>query len=331
MQRFKNILCVIEHGEASKPALDRAVALAENNQASLTVVDVIPRVPSGIGMPDGGPISGELQAAMVREHEARMEPMIEPYRQRLDTQHKVLLGTSFLEVIREVLRNQRDLVIKCPESPSWLDRFFSGDDMHLLRKCPCPVWFVKPQVPKTYQRILAAVDVDVDVGYPPTELETRHRLNVQILEMAASLAISESAELHVVYAWESMSELVSGFVFSSDVSSEKLASNIARERQQQQQHLDELIRSIKINSHAVRDALDYLKPLTHLLKGSARREVPALAKRLQVDCIVMGTVARTGIRGFFMGNTAETILEQIDCSVLAIKPQEFVTPVTLEE
>jgi nucleotide-binding universal stress UspA family protein len=45
----------------------------------------------------------------------------------------------------------------------------------------------------------------------------------------------------------------------------------------------------------------------------------------------MGTVARTGIRGFFMGNTAETILEQIDCSVLAIKPQEFVTPVTLDE
>jgi universal stress protein E len=329
MQRLKNILCVIEHGEASKPALDRAVALAENNQATLTVVDVIPRVPPGIGMPDGGPISGELQAAMLREHEARMEPLIEPYRQRLDIQHKVLLGTSFLEVIREVLRQQRDLVIKCPESPSWLDRFFSGDDMHLLRKCPCPVWFVKPQVPKTYQRILAAVDVDH--GYPPRELETRHHLNVQILEMAASLAISESAELHVVHAWESVSELVSGFVFSSDVSSERIVANIDQERRQQQQHLDELIRSIKIKSHAVRDALDYLKPLTHLLKGSARKEIPALAKRLQVDCIVMGTVARTGIRGFLMGNTAETILEQIDCSVLAIKPQEFVTPVSLEE
>jgi nucleotide-binding universal stress UspA family protein len=44
----------------------------------------------------------------------------------------------------------------------------------------------------------------------------------------------------------------------------------------------------------------------------------------------MGTVARTGIRGFFMGNTAETILEQIDCSVLAIKPEGFATPVSVE-
>ena len=67
------------------------------------------------------------------------------------------------------------------------------------------------------------------------------------------------------------------------------------------------------------------------IKGGARKEVPTLAKRLQVDCIVMGTVARTGVRGFIMGNTAETILEQIDCSVLAIKPQGFVTPVTPAE
>lgn len=80
-----------------------------------------------------------------------------------------------------------------------------------------------------------------------------------------------------------------------------------------------------------KNILDYLQPLTHLLKGAARKEIPALAKRLAIDCIVMGTVARTGIRGFIMGNTAETILEQIDCSVLAIKPPGFVTPVVLED
>jgi len=328
MQRFKNILCVIEHGEASRPALDRAIELSENNQASLTVVDVIPRVPSGKTMPDGGPISNELQAAMVREHEARMVPLIEPYRQRLDIHHKVLLGTSFLEVIREVLRNQHDLVIKCPESPSWLDRFLSGDDMHLLRKCPCPVWFVKPKIPKTYQRILAAVDVDD--GYLPRELETRHHLNVQILEMAASLAISESAELHVVHAWESVNEMASGLTFSADTPRERLADNIEHERRHQGRLLDEFIRNHKNKSNGARVALDYLQPLTHLLKGAARKEIPALAKHLGVDCIVMGTVARTGVRGFIMGNTAETILEQIACSVLAIKPPGFVTPVTLE-
>ena len=73
-----------------------------------------------------------------------------------------------------------------------------------------------------------------------------------------------------------------------------------------------------------------IRPQTHLLKGWARKEVPLLAKRIEADLVVMGTVVRTGVPGFFMGNTAETILDQIDCSVLAIKPSGFVTPVTLE-
>ncbi|MES9944701.1 MAG: universal stress protein [Candidatus Thiodiazotropha sp.] len=329
MQRFKKILCVMEHGEASKPALERAVALAENNQAELMVVDVIPRLPAGIGMPDGGPVSRDYQAAMVSEQEARIAALVDPYLQRLDIKHKVLLGTSFLEVIRMVLRNGHDLVIKCPESPSWLDRFFSGDDMHLLRKCPCPVWLVKPRVSKTYQRILAAVDVDDP--YAPMELDTHHRMNLQILEMASSLAISESAELHVVHAWESTIESINAFMVSSDISSERLAADIEQERRQHQQLLDQLLRRVSTESESTQGALDYLKPRTHLLKGGARKEVPALAKRLGVDCIVMGTVARTGIRGFIMGNTAETILEQIDCSVLAIKPPGFATPVALED
>ena len=44
----------------------------------------------------------------------------------------------------------------------------------------------------------------------------------------------------------------------------------------------------------------------------------------------MGTVCRTGIAGFFIGNTAESILQQVDCSVLTVKPDGFVSPVVLE-
>jgi nucleotide-binding universal stress UspA family protein len=45
----------------------------------------------------------------------------------------------------------------------------------------------------------------------------------------------------------------------------------------------------------------------------------------------MGTEAHTGISGFFMGNTAVTIFNRLDCSILAVKPPEIVTPVTLED
>ena len=52
---------------------------------------------------------------------------------------------------------------------------------------------------------------------------------------------------------------------------------------------------------------------------------------MKIDLIVMGTVARTGIPGLIIGNTAESTLSQIHCSVLAVTPPGFVTPVTLEE
>ncbi len=325
MQRFKKILCVMEQGTDSKPALERAVALAENNQAELMVADVIPRVPAVIGILDGGHVQQDLQMAMAQEHGKRMESLIDPYQQRVDIRQKVLLGTPFLEVIREVLHNGHDLVIKCPESPSWLDRLFSGDDMHLLRKCPCPVWLVQPGASRSYKRILAAVDVDE--SYSPKELATRHALNVQILEMAATLALSEFAELHVVHVWEAIYESINGFVFSSDISPEQATFAVEQERRQHQQWLDTFLQNS--GNKATREALDYLSPQRYLIKGEAEKEIPVLAKRQQIDCIVMGTVARTGVRGFFMGNTAETILAQIDCSVLAIKPHGFVTPVTL--
>lgn len=327
MKRFKNILCVMESQTADKSALQRAVALAENNQAELTVVAVIPRVPTGIGMPDGGPISRDLRAAMQREHEARLVSLIEPYRKRLDIKHSVLAGTAFLEITRAVLRNGYDLVVKCPESPDWLDRLFSGDDMHLLRKCPCPVWLVKPGVGESYQRILAAVDVDD--SYPPEELKTRQALNRTVMELASSLALSEFAELHVVNVWQAIGENTlrqSAFLKKSD---DEVDAYVEHMRQDQAQRLDGLMR--EMGTKLGPDAEDYIKPQLHLLKGAARKEIPTLAKRLQVDCIVMGTVARTGIHGFIMGNTAETIFEQIDCSLLAVKPPGFVTPIVLED
>jgi nucleotide-binding universal stress UspA family protein len=322
MQRYRDILCVVEPGELCSQALERAVTLAENNQASLTMAAVAPHVTAGIGMPDGGPISADLQAAVVSAHTQGLENLVDPYRSRMEIETKVLTGTPFLEIIHEVQRHGHDLVIKVPEISDWLDRLFGSDDMHLLRKCPCPVWLIKPGKPKAYRCILAAVDVDDT--YPPGELDTRHALNRQILEMACSLALSEFAELHIVHAWEVMPESALREMFLH-TPEEKIIVYADQARRRHTINLDTLIHEVAGNLG--KDTLDYLKPHTHLVKGWARREIPGLVKQIDADLVVMGTVARTGIPGFIMGNTAETILNQIDCSVLAIKPPGFVTPV----
>ncbi|HEB87113.1 MAG TPA: universal stress protein, UspA [Gammaproteobacteria bacterium] len=323
MKRFNNILCVVASGGSCKPPLERAVTLAENNQASLTVINVTERVTASIGMPIGSPISADLQAAIVSAHMQELESLIEPYRQRINVQARVLVGMQFLEIIREVLRNGRDLVIKTAETWDWQDRLFGSDDMHLLRKCPCPVWIMRPGEKINYSRIMAAVDFD-----PWQEVTEVSDLNRLILELASSLALSDFAELHVVHAWEPMTESMIR-VFNSDLSEEQIATNVNRERRDHQAQLEWL--TDRLRDWIGTEAYNYLSPRLYLRQGNACREIPALAREIDADLVVMGTVARTGLAGFFMGNTAETILNQIGCSILAIKPPDFTTPVTLED
>ena len=325
MQRFKDVLCVAAPDSFNGAALERAAALAKNNQACLTVVEVIDKIPPNNKLLDRFISPEALQAKIVAEHRKGLEKLVAPWNTNIEIQTKVLIGIPFFEVIREVLRNGRDLVIKAAESGELLDRVFGSDDMHLLRKCPCPVWLVKSKSPKAYHRILAAVDVDD--CYPSEELNTRHLLNLQILEMASSLALSESAELHIVHAWEAIGE---GAMRSAVMTrtEEEIIAYVEEVRQQYKQKLNVLIDGI--NSKLGQDVLEYLNPQTHLMKGSPRKDIPVLAQDIEADLVIMGTVARTGIPGFFMGNTAETILNRLDCSVLAIKPPAFVTPIKME-
>jgi len=51
---------------------------------------------------------------------------------------------------------------------------------------------------------------------------------------------------------------------------------------------------------------------------------------LDASLVIMGTVCRTGIPGLIVGNTAEFVMNKLDCSILAIKPQKFVSNVTLK-
>jgi len=326
MQRFKDILFIAASDSVGGAALECAATLAVNNQARLTVVRVIEEMPLELKLVDRVLSADDLQAEIVAKHRQRLEEQLVARNKDIEIEVRVLIGKPFLQIIREVLRNDHDLVVKMAESGRWLDRVFGSDDMHLLRKCPCPVWLVKSDSPKAYQRILAAVDVD-DL-YPPEELNTRYQLNLQVLEIASSLALSEFAELHIVHAWRAIGEgeMRSGFIKSSE---DEVVAYVEEVRQQHKQDLDELVDGIM--SKLGRNTSGYLKPETHLLKGYAGEDIPVLAREVKADLVVMGTIARTGISGFIMGNTAETILNRLDCSVLAIKPPGFETPITLDD
>ena len=324
MKRFKNILFVFDSSLKQDNAFAKTLDLARHNQAWLTVIDVIPNFSAGIGMPTGGPISEELMDWVKADSQKQLDDFLQAYDlEGMNVQVEMLVGeTRFIEVVRAVLRNTFDLVVKAAENPDWIDRLFGSDDLQLLRKCPCPVWLMRSDKSSDFKTILAAVDFDQE-----EDQWSEDSLNGQILNLASSLAVSYGASLHVVHAWDAPEV---GFVSIWAEDPDKMENEILEHTRKYHEGLmsrlmDEFFKDVG------EEAYDYVSPEIHTQHGQASEVIPATVKTVKADLVVMGTIARTGIPGMFIGNTAESIIDQLNCSLMAVKPKGFETPVTLED
>ena len=320
MKRFKNILYVNETDADQTSAMTRAVSLAKNNNADLTVIDVIPDavISAAAGLPLDGPSARVIKAEVTENRRRIMTSLIRPFHQGINIRLQVTTGRRFLEVIRMVLSDAFDLVIKPAEDPDWMNRLFGSDDMHLLQKCPCPVWLIKPSEKAGYRSVLAAVDID-----PTDPVPSPHDLNQTILELAGSIALSSRASLHLVHAWDPSAEQT--FLRQKGISNESIDTYVRNKQAVHQKGLSALGDVLKKWMTAnTRETID---PQLHLIQGPAGKMIPRLAKDLSADLVVMGTIARTGISGLIIGNTAEAVFHQLMCSLLAVKPSGFKTPV----
>ena len=313
MKRFKNILLVCNFDAKLHMAEDRAVSLAKQNEARLTVFTVVKGLSAVARMASTLMPPQELHSLVIDDYREKVDALAADIGQQgVDVRSQVVIGTPFLEIIRQVLRDKHDLVILDAEGKSGVnDRLFGTTSMHLIRKCPCPVWVVKRAQTRPYTRILAAVD-------PSIYDSKRGAINPLILQLASGMARKEAGELHIIHVWHLFGER---YVRSSGMTEEAVQEAKGLEKIQHKQRFDTLLGRADVTD---------LKTHLHLIEGNPDDCIPELVVEKGIDLLVMGTVCRTGIAGFLIGNTAEEVLNQVDCSVLTLKPEGFVTPVPLE-
>ncbi|MBZ0221143.1 MAG: universal stress protein [Candidatus Methylomirabilis sp.] len=307
IMKLESILA-IGGGERQEAALECAARLARHAKASLVLADALEDLPANL---KGDNSFMDLWNRVAREEGDELESSLDSLSSKgVSAEARLLIGTPFIEIIREVLRGGHDLVVKGSERTGRLRGAFLGsNDMHLLRKCPCPVLITKPSKGCHFERILAAVDPD---PYHPE----RNALNVKILEAAATIAKAWGGVIHVVHAWELLSESL--YRVRSLLSSQDLEAYLNETHALHARWLKEIVEKA---------ALSGLRHETHLVKGSPWDIIPAMQKEKKAGLVVMGTVGRAGLPGLLIGNTAERILGKITSSVLAIKPDGFVSPV----
>ena len=290
-----------------------AATLARHLEARLRVVHVLPPLPADAW--SSSRVSNAELSESLREHRrATLEALLEPLQASgLEVSSTLREGVPHVELIREAVARAADLVIVVDEvSYREGGRSFGATTMKLLRDCPCPVLATRSRGGMSYRRIMAAVDIGPDGA--PENLPNR-----AILEMAIRLARSadtEGAELVILHAWSLWAEQT--LKWRGELSDAEMDELRTEAERLQRERLEALL---------ARHPMDDVAHRVVLSKGAPDAVIPVAVVEEQIDLLVMGTVARTGIPGLVIGNTAERILNGLVCSVLTVKPDGFVTPV----
>lgn len=316
---FKNVLWVTDGKNENKLVVQRVLAVIKKFNSRLTLVHVIDEPPlesaifSGKRRSEIAKNRNELLKVQVKKSQSSLEKIADTLKKNgVRASFKVVTGKEFIEIIRLVLRNKHDLVLKkAGLDDGFLKRAFGTEDMHLMRDCPCPVLVIKPKVRKDHPLILAAVDPD------PVN-STRDAINRMIVDYTLSIEQTfKKCEIHFIHAWDINEGIVSKVGGQAEIKAMSY-----RERQHRRELVDNLLDQYNWDNN---------KPKVHILKGSPKKLIPKLAKELNAGLVVLGTICRTGIPGLVVGNTAETVMHNLECSILAIKPQKFVSNVTLKK
>jgi universal stress protein E len=170
------------------------------------------------------------------------------------------------------------------------------DDWKLLRYCPAPVLMVKSDKPWTNGNVLAAVDA----GNADGEHRALHR---SIVSHGFDIAELAQGELHLLSAYPSPMLSAADPTFQLQESIET---------------------SYRANCKIFQNEFAVSDERLHLEEGPADVLIPYIASKLGAVLTVIGTVARTGISGALIGNTAEVILDALDSDVLVLKPDDVI-------
>lgn len=309
MKRFKKLLVYMGAGDGLS-LLSRALVLAMENEASLTLVDVIKPIPKSLRLLTGGTDPKEMERLLVEDHRRKLtEQVAEISDSAIPINVVVRAGDPAREIIREVLRGGHDLVLKTADSFNATERIFGGVARTLLRVCPCAVLLLKSPTHGDFDSVVAPIDVDA-------EDEAHKQLNRSIAEIACEVAAVDQANLHMVAVWD--------FPMEAPLRHQTGDDEVDHAIEKHEAMIRERIHQLTPN----RDP-SLRPPEIHIRRGAPSKVITEVVEEVQADLLIMGTVCRTGMAGFLIGNTAESVLIDATCSVLALKPDGFVCP--LEE
>ncbi|MCO4797594.1 MAG: universal stress protein UspE [Colwelliaceae bacterium] len=306
MEKYQQILAIIDPTTEDQKALKRAIELATQTKARITAF---------LSIYD---FSYEMTTMLSSdEREAMRQSLINDRTQWLNELLKTIPhdgiaidsnviwhNRPFEPIIAEVMTNGYDIVIKGTHQHDKLKSvIFTPTDWHILRKCPCPVLLVKEHSWPMNGNIVAALNVGSD------ELE-HQSLNTKITEEAVNLSKLIKANIHLVNSFPGTPVNIAIEIpeFNASEYNESMFNH----------HVEAM------QNHAEKFSIN--KDHTHVEEGLPEDIIVRLSEELDAELVILGTIGRTGFSAALIGNTAEHVIDNLNCDVLALKPNGYISP-----
>lgn len=291
MLELQKLLVVIEGDSDYQPALEKAAQLAKfaGSELLLVLANYSPYLEDGYYF---DPIEAtKLRQSHAHEQQQYLEALANPLRDGgLQVTLKTLWGNPPIEEILSYIEEmQPSLVIKATRQHKKLARMFlSNEDWELVRHCPCPLLLVKGKRWEANPVFIAAVD-------PGHSHDKPAALDHKLLACSKDLANIAGGSVHAFHCrWVPP---LSG-LYPLMMDAPELSGGLVSLAEQHE------IGSS--NCHGSTREIEF--------------SLPALCNKLGASAVVMGAVSRSRLDQFFIGNTAEKVLDHLEVDVLVIKP-----------
>ncbi|GAB5467545.1 MAG: universal stress protein [Rhodospirillales bacterium] len=280
---MKRLLMATDLSARSDRALERALALAKELEASLTLVHVVEE-----GLPARlADAQAEAARQALRDQVARLTEGEGPA-----VSIEVLFGRAYMDIVALSEKLESDLfVLGVHRRDALLDMFRGTTAERVIRAGNVPVLLAKEPVVGPYRRILVGVDFSV--------------YSRRAVEFAVKFV--PHGEFHLVHAY--------------DVPFKSLLARPGGRREISKQHQMEFDRMVDGEMARFLASLEASTPKLErvLQEGMVREVIYRQIERLKPDLLVIGTHGRTGVAHAFLGSVAEDLLRDPPCDVLAVK------------
>ncbi|MDA9556116.1 universal stress protein UspE [Vibrio sp.] len=308
MSIYNKILVVADIEHEEQVAFARAIQLAKKSRSRSHISFFLPIYDFSYDMTSmlSSTERDAMRQGVIAQREEWLKELAEPYlSDDYDIDIKVVWHhRDYESIISEVYEGKHDIVIKATRQHDLLENIiFTPTDWHLLRKCPCPVLLAKNADWLESSNIIASVHVG-------SESETHHALNDVIIEQMLNIADRFDSSPYLVNAYPATPASVTIELPEFDPAT---YTNAVRAH-----HLTSM--------KALRQKHHLSEEQTVVEQGLPEEVIPESVSKLDAALVVLGTTGRTGLSAVFIGNTAEQMIDSINCDVLAIKPPGYVCP-----